>query len=63
MKEAIPAGMAIFGSDDAIGEFFMLYFDERNVSRKMDVSIQGKELKWWRKCSRHFTAIYLGGFR
>jgi hypothetical protein len=56
----IPAGMAIFGSDDAVGEFFMLYFDERKVSRKMDVSIDGKELKWWRNAtdiSQRFTWV------
>jgi len=43
----IPGGIAIFGSDDASGEYFMLYFDERKVSRKIDVSISGNELKWW----------------
>jgi hypothetical protein len=30
----IPSGIAIIGSDDATDEFFMLYFDERGVSRK-----------------------------
>ena len=39
-EEKIPAGIAIFGSDDASGEFFMLYFDERKVSRKYQVSFQ-----------------------
>jgi hypothetical protein len=29
----IPSGIAIIGSDDATDEFFMLYFDERGVSR------------------------------
>lgn len=43
-----PAGIAIFGSDDATGAYYMLYFDERNVSRKYDVSIEGDVLKWWR---------------
>ncbi len=43
-----PDGVAIFGSDDATGEFFQLYFDERGVSRKYDVAIQGNTLKWWR---------------
>lgn len=46
--EPFPEGMAIFGSDDATGEFFMLYFDERKVSRKYDVSFQDNILKWWR---------------
>ena len=43
-----PAGIAIFGSDDSTGEFFMLYFDERKVSRKYDVSFEDNVLKWWR---------------
>ena len=43
-----PEGVAIFGSDDANGEFFMLYFDERKVSRKYEVSFQDNVLKWWR---------------
>jgi hypothetical protein len=44
----IPSGVAIFGSDDATGEFFMLYFDERGVSRKYDVTLRDNVLKWWR---------------
>jgi hypothetical protein len=47
-EEHFPAGIAIFGSDDATGEFFMLYFDERKVSREYDVSFQDDVLKWWR---------------
>lgn len=46
-----PGGTAIFGSDDATGEFFMLYFDDRKVSRKFDVSIQENTLRWWRTAS------------
>jgi hypothetical protein len=46
--ERFPDGVAIFGSDDGMGKFFMLYFDERGVSRKYDVRIEGKELQWWR---------------
>ena len=26
----------------------MLYFDERGVSRKYDVTMTGDQLKWWR---------------
>lgn len=26
----------------------MLHFDERGVSRKYNVSMTGRELKWWR---------------
>jgi hypothetical protein len=47
-KEGFPRGIAIFGSDDATGEYFMLYFDERKVSRKYEVSFQDNVLKWWR---------------
>ncbi len=47
----IPSGIAIFGSDDATGELFMIYFDERDVSRKYDVSIEGNAVRWWRDSS------------
>jgi hypothetical protein len=57
-EEKIPSGIAIFGSDDATGEYFMLYFDERKVSRKYEVAIQGNEITWWRNdpaFSQRFT--------
>ena len=44
----VPAGIAIFGSDNTKDEFFMLYCDERKVSRKYDVSFKDGVLKWWR---------------
>jgi len=44
----IPAGVAIFGTDDKQGDAFMLYFDERVVSRKYDVAIQEDGLSWSR---------------
>jgi hypothetical protein len=44
----IPSGIAILGSDDALEEYFMLYFDERGVSRRHDVSMHDNVLKWWR---------------
>lgn len=43
-----PGGIAIFGSDDSTKEFFMLYFDERKVSRKYEISFQDNVLSWWR---------------
>jgi hypothetical protein len=55
-----PSGVAIFGSDDAAKKYFMLYFDERGVSRKYDVSITANELKWWRddpKLSQRFSIV------
>jgi hypothetical protein len=43
-----PDGVALFGSDNAAGTFFMLYFDERGVSRKYEVRLEGNKLTWWR---------------
>lgn len=47
-EEGFPAGIALFGSDDATGELFMLTFDERKTSRKYDVSVEDNVVKWWR---------------
>jgi hypothetical protein len=44
----IPSGIAIFGTDDATGDCSMLYFDERGVSRKYEVSFQDNVWRWWR---------------
>ncbi|OGE80261.1 MAG: hypothetical protein A2826_00810 [Candidatus Doudnabacteria bacterium RIFCSPHIGHO2_01_FULL_43_23] len=44
----IPSGIAIFGSDDVTKKLFMLYFDERGISRKYNVSFKGNTLMWWR---------------
>ena len=44
----IPDGIAIFGSDDAQRTHHMLYFDERGVSRRYEVSIGDDGLQWWR---------------
>lgn len=43
-----PQGIAILGSDDVQHKLFMLYFDERGVSRMQDVSMENNVLKWWR---------------
>jgi hypothetical protein len=50
-QKGFPAGIAIFGSDDKTGELFMLYFDDRKISRKYDVSCDGKTIKWWRNAA------------
>lgn len=47
-EPGIPSGVAVFGSDDAAGTYFMLYFDERGVSRKYDVTVAGNVLIWQR---------------
>jgi hypothetical protein len=44
----IPSATAVFGTDDATGECSMLYFDERGVSRRYEVSAVDGEWKWWR---------------
>jgi hypothetical protein len=43
-----PKGIAIIGSDDSEGEYYMLTFDERGVSRKYDVALHDNIWKWWR---------------
>lgn len=45
---SFPRGMAIFGSDDAMHEYFMLYCDSRGVSRKHEMSFENNVWKWWR---------------
>jgi hypothetical protein len=56
--EHFPKGVAIFGSDDANSKYCMIYFDDRGVSRKYNMSIDNKEWKWWRddpEFSQRFT--------
>jgi hypothetical protein len=55
-----PQGIAILGSDDSEGEYYMLTFDERGVSRKHEVSLHEKIWKWWRNApgfSQRYEAI------
>ncbi len=52
-QAGFPAGVAIFGSDDALNAYFMLYFDERKVSRMQEVSFKNNVLKWWRNAPGH----------
>ena len=47
----IPSGIAIFGTDDTTGECSMLYFDERGVSRRYEVTLANNVWKWWRNAS------------
>jgi hypothetical protein len=44
----IPSGIAVFGTDDSSGECSMLYFDERGVSRRYEVSCRDNVFMWWR---------------
>src|SRR5687767_2592897 len=55
----IPSGIAVVGTDDATGEQFMLYFDERGVSRKYDVTTSHSGWTWSRdspELAQRFTA-------
>jgi len=41
-----PDGVAIIGSDGASGRFAMTYFDERGVSRLLDVTVGDRTVTW-----------------
>ena len=63
-EPGIPSGIAIFGSDDSKQEYYMLYFDERGVSRKIEVTLQGNIWKWWRNApgfSQRYTGTIVDG--
>ena len=44
----IPSGVAMIGSDDAAGTFTMIYFDERNISRRYVVEVTDGKVAWHR---------------
>lgn len=44
----VPSGVAVFGSDTDSGALFMLYFDERGISRRYDVTLTDRILQWER---------------
>jgi len=44
----VPSAIAIIGSDESTAECFMLYFDERGVARKCQVTLRDNIWKWWR---------------
>ena len=44
----IPSGVAVIGSDDAAGTFTMIYFDEREISRRYTVEVGDGEVSWHR---------------
>jgi hypothetical protein len=47
-ESGIPSGVAVIGSDDAAGTFTMVYFDERDVSRRYTVEVGEGEVSWHR---------------
>ena len=60
----IPSGVAVFGSDDAAGTYTMIYFDERGVSRKYEVTMTANLLTWHRDeptFSQRFAIAMEGG--
>ncbi|GAB3939099.1 hypothetical protein [Micromonospora vulcania] len=66
-ESEIPSGVAVFGSDDAAATFVMIYFDQRGVSRKYDVTLTGNQLVWARDeagfAQRNTLVIDEGGSR
>ncbi len=63
-EPGIPSGISIFGSDDTAGAYFMLYFDERGVSRKFEVTLHDNVWKMWRDApgfSQRFTGTIAEG--
>lgn len=53
-----PDGIAILGSDDEAGTYYMMYFDERGVSRKQDVTITESRFAW-RRDDPHFSQRFV----
>ena len=61
-EPGIPSAIAIFGSDDATETDFMLYFDERGVSRKFEATLRDNTWKFWRDTpgfSQRFTGTFV----
>lgn len=60
-----PSGLAIIGSDDVAGTFAMVYFDERGISRVLEVEV-GDRTVTWRRNDPHLSqslTIHLDGDR
>jgi hypothetical protein len=55
----IPSGISLLGSDNVTKEFFIIYFDERDISRKYDVSVEGKRFIWSRHSSEFSQKMVL----
>ena len=49
-----PDGVAIIGSDDVAGTFWMIYFDQRGVSRHFEVTV-GEGTVSWRRIDPRFS--------
>ena len=60
-EPGVPSGIAIVGSDDAAQTYFWLYFDERGVSRKYEMTLRDNIWKLWRNApgfSQRFTGTF-----
>jgi hypothetical protein len=60
-EPGIPSAIAILGSDDAAETYFMLYFDERGVSRKYEMTMRDNIWRYWRNApgfSQRFTGTF-----
>ena len=63
-EPGVPSSIAILGSDESAGTFFLLYFDERGVSRKFEVTLRDNVWKMWRDApgfSQRFTGTIVDG--
>src|SRR5512142_3126383 len=63
-EPGVPSSIAILGSDESAGTFFLLYFDERGVSRKFEVTLRDTVWKMWRDApglSQRFTGTIVDG--
>ena len=52
-----PDGLAIIGSDDTVGTFAMIYFDERGISRISDVTVGDRTMTWRRDDSEFSQSL------
>ena len=52
VEPEIPSGMSIIGSDDSSDVLMMNYFDERGVSRRYEMAVEGKTVRWWRNSEK-----------
>ena len=60
-EPGVPSSIAVFGTDDVLGECYMLYFDERGVSRRYDVAL--REGVWtWKRDAPGFDQRFTGRF-
>lgn len=61
-EPGVPTSVAMLGSDDAGDTFFMLYFDERGVSRKYEATLVDNIWKVWRDVP-NFAQRFTGTFQ